>query len=150
MQQTRFWKLFVLTFAGIFCLTGGRASYQVMQYYKISVSAPAEDVRWAMVALNKDAYTLQALYSFQVGEQVVKGTWQLRNLRVRSSIGAEAALDRAVAASWTVWYDPNHPNKSQLEHTFPYKLCIYTGMMGFALGYLCIASWMFSKPRCNI
>jgi hypothetical protein len=136
LSQRNFWNFFVLGFAIVFVCVAGPAAFQVLQYLRLSSHAPAAIQQWEMVEVGRDAFTLSAAYSFLINGDAISGSDQLRNLRVRSRGGAEAAKTRAAAAEWTVWYSPRNPGFNRLEHTFPWKPCIYSGIVFFSLCYV--------------
>ena len=111
------------------------AFYLFYQFSKVSETTVAEQVNWASSRLSDEKYTIVATYTYSLSGKTYQGKTDFSNTHYRNPYGAEQAIKENEGKMWVVWYNPNDPAFSTLDHRFPMKETIYATILFFLLYY---------------
>lgn len=117
---------------------GFQATSAIWDYFRLSGKAVAtlREVKVKEISDSEYAVKMGYIYSFQ--GKLFKGSCLLSKPYHLNRPSAEQAAQKAAKQSWVVYYDPQRPRKSSLEHLFPYKEAIYALVAIGVVGHLFI------------
>ncbi len=144
MSRSRIWVAFL---AILIVLTGWfvtGAVTKVNQYFNLSepVNGALED--WKVEETGSDHFDIFAHYIYLVNDKVYHGEGFIQGFSHRNRSAAISDMKKVGIEGWTVWYAPANPNQSSLGKVFPFKACLYAGILVSLLIYF---GWLATRVR---
>jgi len=130
MHKNSLWLLFLCCMALLTLWFVGLTGHKAYRYWVMSEQAEPTSVEWEVKNISGSKYGIKAEYTFSVRNKQFTGETVLKDMLYLNPWAAEAARDSMAERGWTVWYHPNKPAKmSTLDREFPFKMCIYAGVV---------------------
>ncbi len=98
---------------------------EMFDFFPLKAAASAHISQWEVEEV-KGKFALRGVYVFQVQGKNWQGSSRLLPPYYWNEPSALAALKVKAKESWTVWYNPNHPDHSALQKSFPSGLLFRT------------------------
>lgn len=145
-------KIFFMVLVLLGLGTGGyfaiRATGALFDYIVLKESADARVLRWEIKEM-KGKFPLTASYSFEAKGAVWQGVTRLGEPWHLSEGAAVSALKGKAKEKWTVWFNPDYPEHSTLERSFPTGFILRTVIAFAVVGYFIIIFRRFCKNKYN-
>jgi len=119
-----YWKILLFVTGGLALWWVTTASIDLWSYFRLASAAPAEVQKWEIVP-KKSKYTLRASYTYMFDEKKWDGSTVFGKPYHLNKQSAEAEIKRLEGFKWTAWVDPDHPDRSSIDKSFPWRKSFY-------------------------
>lgn len=102
------------------------AAVDLWGYLRLEKKTIATVNQWKVIEKSSSQFALRASYTFDAQGKTYAGKTTLSKPYHLNRLSAEKQVKAYEAHKWPVWYQPNHPEISSIEHLFPVKKCLYT------------------------
>ena len=116
------------TWKGLFLLTGVVALWfsiklgrELFAYMTHSVRTQAESVVWSVSPVGSDKFGVLGVYTFSLNGTKYGGEHLFRKPVFVNQRAAEKHIASWSDHKWDVWANPNRPEKSSMQHIFPFS-----------------------------
>jgi hypothetical protein len=121
MHKNYFWQAFLIV---VFAVTLWYTTTAITAYYSYSHFNSQTDLsalNWEVVKESEEDFVTKAVYTFEFHDKSYPGTTTLKDTPYRNHWAAEQAVKELSKRHWKVWFDPQNPDYSSLEKSFPFK-----------------------------
>lgn len=113
---------------------------QVQNYYTLTHTAPAENLKWFVTEISSEDFRVGADYTYKVLDREYFGETIFTDWKFRNPSSADDELKVKAAKNYVVFYDPqslvsSSDHNSSLQKKFPVKECVSLGIIFFLLLY---------------
>lgn len=120
MYRKAIWVPFILVVALVAIWFIIRASYDLHDYFRLKFRTEVAVDRWQVQEIKSDQFVVEAHYSYVYKGKKIFGQGKVGAI-YPNPWAANEAKTRYSKQNWSVWLDPDHPDKSVLEKHFPIK-----------------------------
>jgi len=131
MHQNTVWFGFLIIVITITLWFTGKATYELVSYYRLSNQAPITIEKQTIKEDKSNQFVVTTQFSFAYNGECFNGIGNIGD-QYPNFWAAEQVLGRLSKKTWTAWFNPKHPSKAVLEKKFPYK-SIFSAAILFAL-----------------
>ncbi|MGA8164378.1 MAG: hypothetical protein WB791_05045 [Waddliaceae bacterium] len=126
MSKNQVWLVFLAIMAVIVLGFTGKTGYRWRQYVVQNFHTMPSDLQWSIKEKSSGRYFLRASYWYQVKGKGYEGKTDVFQPLFRNPEAAQKMIADNSKKQWTVWYHPQHPDRSTIVKQYPLKLTIYT------------------------
>jgi hypothetical protein len=106
-------------------------------YYHLTHQTEAQVSQWHILEISSSQYAITGDYSFEYEKSRYSGKTRFRKPYQLNRSSAEEFIRQLQKEQERVYFDPNNPRSSSLEHFFPLKKCLYATISSIITVYFC-------------
>jgi len=141
MHKNPLWISFIAIFSLILLWYSYDAGTKWWAYHATTATTIAENVEFTVKEESSDKFFIHGTYTFNVDGKQWHGESSLLQSMYRNHIAANEIVPDLEKKQWTVWYSPTNPKYSTLQKTYPFKECLYAGVLWALLIYFLYIGW---------
>lgn len=147
MHKNHIWLSFLLTILIAVLWFTVSTFFDLYLYYSMDAKASPLSIEWSVEGKSSDRYFLLAKYAFQANSAPYEGKTRFEYPAFKTVLAGERAIQEEKKKSWNVSYSPKNPAISTLQNLFPFKSCIYAGILWALLLYFVWLGFYVGKFR---
>ena len=120
MHQNIWWRAFLCVIMVITLGFTVVAAYRYQVYTSLSGSVKAIQMDWEIEELSENAFILKTAYQYEVNNEKYSGKHVWEDIKYLNRYASEEAVEDAKKEMVNVWYNPQKPQNSTLERSFPF------------------------------
>lgn len=113
-------------------------------YFRLDREGFCEILSWKSIELSSSDFVLEGSYLFEANGKKTESKGNILTHHYPNRFAAQRAAEKKERGRTKVWFQANHPERSALENSFPYKKCLY------ALTLLGVVFFFFWKGAASI
>lgn len=126
MHNNLLWKAFLFV---VLVYTLGYSAVAAYRYYEYARLTEKKTLTypivWDVFEKSDENYILISKYTYEVNGHLFHGEMPWSDEPYRNAWAAKKAIEAYKKQTFTVWYDPSHPDYSSLQKHPPLKECVY-------------------------
>lgn len=129
MHKNPIWLCFLSIIILATCIYTGTIGFKLYRYWSLSSQTEALATAWSIQTDSDEEFVPLAKYTFQAGDKFFVGQTLFSDQKTSNPWAAQEALKPLAAKKHHVWYASKDPSDSSLQRKFPFKECIYAGVL---------------------
>ncbi|MDN3507610.1 MAG: hypothetical protein P0S94_01670 [Simkaniaceae bacterium] len=120
-----------LVWKGLFLVTGIIALWfsvklgrELYPYLTLSHRSKAHSVAWSVVPIGASKFGVKGVYTYFLNESEYGGVHLFKKPIFINMRTAEKHIAAWGDHTWDVWMNPSHPEKSSMQHIFPFSALV--------------------------
>lgn len=147
MHKNPVWLGFLAIFSCVLIWYTADAAWKFWVNTSLTKTVPAETAVFSVKEDSSDKFYMNGQYTFSINGQHYEGATTLSHPMFRNQLAAQEKVAEFEAKGWTVWFNPQNPTYSSLQKKFPFKECLYAGVLWVLFIYFFFIGWKVTRGK---